>query len=112
MLGMSKCCRQDCQIVAFAHQRDKAEGPNTRAAALRRDATIRLARLHLLCRGQMSREQCDRIRGHSFPSIFEAFQGRIEQCPAARAFFTIDDGDVATGQILDGLDASLDCRER
>src|ERR1700733_392383 len=92
----------DCQIVAFAHQRDKAEAKHARGGS-RRDATIRLARLHLPSRGQMSRSNA--IVSADILSIdFEAFQGRIEQCPAARAFFTIDDGDVATGQVLDGLD--------
>ncbi len=111
MRGRSKCWLPDHQIIPLADQRNEVQ-PKHACGGLGREATIHSARLHLPSCWEMARSGTiitpDATRGDS-----HLFQPRIEESPAAGTFFSIHDGNIFPGKIINASNALrvAPCRE-
>lgn len=92
----------DHQVVALARQRDEVqpEHPCRRAS---RHAAIHCAGLHLPGRGEMAR--CEPfITTNIFGRDFQPFEPRVQQCPAAGAWFPIHNRDILSREVFHTVD--------
>src|ERR1017187_9225060 len=90
------------QIVALAHQRNEVE-PEHACHGPGCQATIHRARLHLPSGREMPQRQLV-ITPNAPRFDSRALQPRIQQSPAARPFFSIYDGNILPGKILNSAD--------
>ena len=102
MAGSLAYCAADDQIVTLGGERDEmeAEGPRGGSGG---DAAVGFTLADGLRGGKVSRGDAA-ISGYSIRRNTGGAELLIENFPAARSFFAIDDADVFLGQVFYGRD--------